>query len=213
MSALVQADGISVPQTPPAGRPSEPATGRSLKKLRRLARRNDVELWSQDECHFQRHGNRCRMWVPPEGKDPVVFYAPTRQSIACFGAVSLRTGKFVRTFSPVFNAVTFEAFLKVLLRRRSRHKKMVVMLDNARYHHAKLLKPLLAAHRAHRALLFLPPYSPQFAPIERVWKLTGRLATHNLYFSSLEELLTTVESCFDPWRKPDRVLKQLCGSN
>ena len=59
---------------------------RRLKKLRRLARRRDVELWSQDECHFQRHGTRCRMWVPPEDKDPVVFHAPTRQSVACFGA-------------------------------------------------------------------------------------------------------------------------------
>jgi len=111
----------------------------------------------------------------------------------------------------VFNATTFEAFLKVLLRRRSRNRKMVVVLDNARYHHAKLLKPLLEAHRAHLELLFLPPYSPQLAPIERVWKLTRRLATHNLYFSSLEELSAAVETCFNQWRKPNRVLQRLCG--
>ncbi|MCS1412565.1 MAG: hypothetical protein M2R46_00272 [Verrucomicrobia subdivision 3 bacterium] len=83
----------------------------------------------------------------------------------------LRSGKFVHTLSPVFNAATFEAFLKVLLRRCSRNQKMVVILDNARYHHAKLLKPLLRAHRTHLNLLFLPPYSPQLAPIKRVWKL------------------------------------------
>lgn len=182
-----------------------------LKKLRQLAQREDLELWSQDECHFQRHGTRCRVWVPPEEKDPIVVHAPTRQSVACFGAVSLRSGKFVHTFSPVFNAATFETFLKVLLRRRSRNKKMVVILDNARYHHAKLLKPLLKAHRAHLELLFLPPYSPQLAPAERVWKLTRRLATHNLYFSSLEELLAAVETCFNQWRKPNRVLQRLCG--
>ncbi|MCS1417419.1 MAG: hypothetical protein M2R46_05173 [Verrucomicrobia subdivision 3 bacterium] len=123
----------------------------------------------------------------------------------------LRSGKFVHTLSPVFNAATFEAFLKVLLRRRSRNQKMVVILDNARYHHAKLLKPLLRAHRTHLDLLFLPPYSPQLAPIERVWKLTRRLATHNLYFSSLEELSAAVEVCFDQWRKPSRVLQRLCG--
>ena len=45
---------------------------------------------------------------------------------------------------------------------------MVVVLDNARYHHAKLLRPLLSAHRQHLELHFLPPYSPQLAPIERV---------------------------------------------
>ncbi|MCS1414095.1 MAG: hypothetical protein M2R46_01814 [Verrucomicrobia subdivision 3 bacterium] len=137
--------------------------------------------------------------------------SPTRQSVACFGAVSLRSGKFVHTLSPVFNAATFEAFLKVLLRRCSRNQKMVVILDNARHHHAKLLKPLLRAHRAHLNLLFLPPYSPQLAPIKRVWKPTRRLAPHNLYFSSLEELSAAVEACFDQWRKPNRVLQRLCG--
>ena len=97
----------------------------------------------------------------------------------------------------MFNAATFETFLKVLLRRRSRNKKMVVVLDNARYHHAKLLKPLLRRHRAHVELPFLPPRSPRLAPIERIWKLDRRLATHNLYFESLNELLAAVETCFN----------------
>ena len=118
-------------------------------------------MWSEDECHFQRHGTRCRMWTPPEEADPVVLHAPTRESISCFGAVNLRTGMFVHTFSPIFNAATFEVFLRGLLRCRSQPKRMVVVLDNARYHHAKLLRPLLSAHRQHLELLFLPPYSPQ----------------------------------------------------
>lgn len=58
------------------------------------------------------------MWVPPEDGDPVVRPAPTRKSVACFGAVSLRNGRFVHAFSPRFSAATFEAFLKQLLRRR-----------------------------------------------------------------------------------------------
>jgi hypothetical protein len=37
------------------------------------------------------------MWVPPEIKDPILRHAPTRKSVACFGAVSLSTGQFVRT--------------------------------------------------------------------------------------------------------------------
>ena len=141
----------------------------------------------------------------------MVEHAPTRESIACFGAVSLRTGKFAHRVSPKFNAATFEAFLRVLLRRRSRGRRMVVVLDNASYHHAKRLKPLLAARRSHLELLFLPPYSPQLAPVERVWKLTRRLATHNVHFASLEELRATVEDCFEQWRKPNRTLQRLCG--
>jgi len=151
------------------------------------------------------------MWVPPEDKDPIVLHAPTRKSIACFGAVSLRTGKFVRSVSIIFNAQTFEGFLKQLLRHRSRGKKLVIVLDNARYHHAKLLAPLLHKYRKVLVLLFLPPYSPQLAPIERVWKLARRLATHNRYFATLDEVLIAIESCFDRWRKPNSVLRRLCG--
>jgi transposase len=151
------------------------------------------------------------MWVPPEDKDPIVLHAPTRKSIACFGAVSLRSGKFVRSVSNIFNAQTFEVFLKQLLRHRARGKKMVIVLDNARYHHAKLLAPLLQQHRRYLVLLFLPPYSPQLAPIERVWKLARRLATHNRYFATLDEVLIAIESCFDRWTKPNTVLHRLCG--
>jgi transposase len=151
------------------------------------------------------------MWVPPEIKDPVLLHAPTRKSVACFGAVSLRTGKFIRSLCVTFNAATFETFLKTLLRHRSRGTRMVLVLDNARYHHAVLLKSLLRKYRAVLALLFLPPYSPQLAPIERVWKLVRRMATHNRFFVTLDDELTAVSTCFGRWRTPNSVLRRLCG--
>ena len=150
------------------------------------------------------------MWVPPEIKDPIVYHAPTRKSVACFGAVSLSTGKFVRAMCGVFNAETFQEFLKKLLLHRSRNKRMVIVLDNARYHHAILLAPFLRKYRKLLTLLFLPPYSPQLAPIERVWKLARRLATHNRYFATLVEVLDAVSACFDRWRQPNSVLRRLC---
>ena len=149
------------------------------------------------------------MWVPPEIKYPVLLHAPTRKSVACFGAGSVRTGKFIRSLCATFNAATFETFLKTLLRHRSRDTRMVLV--NARYHHAVLLKPLLRKYRAVLALLFLPPYSPQLAPIERVWKLARRMATHNRFFATLDAVLTAVSTCFDRWRTPNSMLRRLCG--
>lgn len=92
---------------------------------------------------FQQHGTRCRMWMPPEIKDPVLIYAPTRKSVACFGSVSLSTGKVDRSLCDKFDALTFEAFLRKLLRHRSRAKRKLIVLDNAKYHHARLPAPLL----------------------------------------------------------------------
>jgi len=93
------------------------------------------------------------MWVPPEDKDPIVLHAPTRKSVACFGAVNLRTGQFVRTICQVFNAVTFQRFLAQLLRHRTQGRRIILVLDNARYHHAVILAPFLHQHTAHLKLL------------------------------------------------------------
>lgn len=150
------------------------------------------------------------MWVAPEIKDPILQHAPTRKSVACFGAVNLGSGKFVRMMCKIFNAATFLRFLKRLLRQHTPGRRMILVLDNARYHHAILLRPFLRRHARHLRLLFLPPYSPQLAPIERVWKLARRLATHNRYFAALPDVLAAINACFNRWRRPNKILYRLC---
>ena len=81
------------------------------------------------------------MWVPPENKDPILLHAPTRKSMACFGAANIRTGKLVTTFEPIFNGESFQRFLMRLIKLRSRGKRLVLVLDNAKYHHARIFQP------------------------------------------------------------------------
>src|SRR5439155_609525 len=61
-----------------------------IKKLQNLMLDSSVDLWALDGVHFQQQGSRCRMWVPPETKDPIIYHHPTRKSIGCFAAVRLR---------------------------------------------------------------------------------------------------------------------------
>lgn len=159
-----------------------------------------LDLWSLDECHFQQHGTRCRMWVPPETKDPVVLHAPTRKSLALFGAVNFRTGQLVTMFCPVFDAGTFGAFLRLLARHRRRRFSTVLVLDNAAYHHAA------DSSRGSFRLDYLPPYSPKLNPIERVWKLLRRLATHNQYFAQLDDLIAAVQKQICIFQQPNETL-------
>jgi hypothetical protein len=60
-------------------------------------------------------------------------------------------------------------------------------------------------------LLFLPPYSPDLNPIEKVWKLTRRLCTHNQYFPQLQDLVTAVSNQMKLWQRPNNILVKLCG--
>ena len=172
-----------------------------------------MDVWFEDECHFEQHGSRCVMWVPPEQTDPIVFHAPTRKSVAVFGAVSSAHGRLVVQRGDPFNAATFLAFLKKVLRHRRRGRCLVVVLDNAKYHHAILLSPWLDAHRDVLQLDFLPPYSPELNHQERVWKLARRLVTHNRYFPVLEELVEAVFAQFAQWQEPNETLRRLCAIN
>jgi len=151
------------------------------------------------------------MWVPPEDVDPIVLHAPTRKSISVFGAVCVRDGRFVSRLEKKFNADSFQNFLAQLIRHRRKGRTMLVIVDNARWHHAKQLKPWLTEHRDVLRLDFLPPYSPDLNPIERVWKLTRRLCTHNFYFPELEDLLHVVSFQFDLWKSSNETLRKLCA--
>lgn len=171
-----------------------------------------IDLWSIDEVHFQQHGSRCRMWVPPEETDPILLHHPTRRSVGYFGAVRLRDGKFVsQREMGRFNALTFHGFLRRLRRVSSRSgRRVVVITDNARYHHAKLHQEWRKQHADRFALDFLPPYSPELNPIERLWKLTRRSCLHNLYFPALNDVITAVESQFDVWSCGNESVRRLC---
>jgi transposase len=153
------------------------------------------------------------MWVPPEETDPVLLHAPTRKSIALFGAVNLRFGQLVMQFSENFNATTFETFLRKIIRHRRKGNRLIIVLDNARYHHAKLLIPFLYKYRRLLKLSFLPAYSPELNPIERVWKLSRKLCTHNQYFPELQDLATAVANQLRLWELPNKTLVKLCGIN
>lgn len=150
------------------------------------------------------------MWVPPEDKDPILLMAPTRKSISLFGAVNLKDGRLMTQFEKKFDAMTFMHFLKYLLRHRKKDKKMVVILDNAKYHHANLLHPFINKNRKTLSLEFLPPYSPELNPIERVWKLTRKLCIHDNYFENLDDLVDAVTKQHALWKKPNGTLRKLC---
>ena len=108
--------------------------------------------------------------------------------------------------------MTFFAFLKILRRTSIRTgRPVVVITDNARYHHARLHKKWREDHKKDFMLDYLPPYSPELNPIERVWKLTRRQCIHNRYFPALEEVVAAVETQFGYWANGNETLRRLCA--
>jgi len=150
---------------------------------------------------------------PARNQDPVLLHAPTRKSVGYFGAVRLRDGRFVfRLETGKFNGPSFLQFLQQLRSAsRGTGRRVVVITDNARYHHSRLHRPWREQHAHHFALDFLPAYSPELNPIERVWKLTRRRCLHNRYFDHLQDVIGAVESEFATWTTRNDVLRRLCA--
>ena len=153
------------------------------------------------------------MWIPPEIKDPVVRHFPGRKSVGYFGAVRLRDGLFVAMREPdKFNAQSFHNFMeKLLVVGSTEGRKMVLITDNAKYHHAKLHREWREEHADRFVLYFLPPYSPDLNPVERVWKLVRRICLHNRYFHTLKEIEEVVENQFLEWSLASETLRKLCA--
>jgi DDE superfamily endonuclease len=104
-------------------------------------RDDSVDLWALDEVHFQQQGSRCRMWVPPETRDPIVYHHPTRKSVGYFAAVRLRDGEFLfRRETGRFNGESFWEFLKMFREASAvSGRRVLAISDNAQYHRSKLL--------------------------------------------------------------------------
>ena len=167
-----------------------------------------VDLWALDEVHFQQQGSRCRMWVPPETKDSVVYHHPTRKSVGYFAAVRLRDGQLlIRPETGRFNGESFWEFLQVF-REASRveGRRVVAISDNAQYHRSKLHLAWRQQQMPGFGLDSLPPYSPELNPIERVWKLTCRLCLAQSLFRLSGGVVEAVEEQFAEWTKPNETL-------
>jgi transposase len=172
-----------------------------------------VDLWALDEVHFQQRGSTCRLWVPPEISDPVCLHAPTRKSIGYFGAVRLRDGRLLMSRPKgMFDAKTFWSFLRKLERlSRASGRRCVVITDNVPYHHAKLHAAWRKQVEHHFSLYFLPPYSPELNPIERVWKLIRRRRLHNQHFPKLDDVSAALVPTLHAWARPNSTLRRLCS--
>ncbi len=66
------------------------------------------------------------------------------------------------------DAQAMEAFLERIRKQNNDDRPIGLVLDNARIHHAYSVQQKARELDIH--LLFLPPYSPKFNPIEFLWK-------------------------------------------
>ena len=125
-------------------------------------------------------------WAPKDV--PVaITQSSGRQRLNVHGAIDLETGKTSMLDVPVVDAMSTIMLLIAIQAMYPRKRLIHVFLDNARYHHAKLVKQWLAQPGCRIRLHFIPAYCPHLDPIERLWGLMHRHITHNRCYATFKD--------------------------
>jgi transposase len=110
-----------------------------------------------------------------------------------------------------FNGKKYVEFLQQLIQHFS--DPIILVEDGAPYHKSKVVKNFLEEQKTRVVVEPLPTFSPDFNPIEKLWKNTKRDATHLKYFKSFDQLRDSVCKAFKKYLEDAtqviRVMKKL----
>ena len=108
-----------------------------------------------------------------------------------------------------FTAATYQAFLQTVLDQTS--APIILLQDGAGYHTAAAIQPFFAAHRDRLTVYQFPGYSPDYNPIEHVWKNLKKRSTHLRYFPTFEELTASVEEGLSFYQQHPEAVRAAIG--
>jgi len=117
-------------------------------------------------------------WGP---KDVAVAVSQSsgRQRLNIHGAVDLETGKARMIEAATVNAISTIMLLRAIEAMYPDKRLIHLFVDNARYHHARLVQAWLARPGCRIKLHFIPAYCPHLDAIERLWGLMHKHVTPN----------------------------------
>ena len=147
------------------GRRDEKAIARRMAEIRdQVANllQDGWEVYTVDEVRVEHEAETRRMWLP-KGKRTKLYVDRKKASRSFFGALSLTTKKMkIYPIEGNQNAEQITLMMDRLARETDEGKKIAVVLDNARFHHAKALTDLYAPGRALERItpIYMPPYVP-----------------------------------------------------
>ncbi len=148
------------------------------------------------------------MWAE-KGKQPRINQKQRkRERKTLFGCIEPETGIVITGKADRGNTISFFSFL-LLVVKTYHGRKVVMVLDNVPYHHAKRLKPILERYKHRIELAYLPPYSPDLNPIERIWWYMRKKITHNRYVQNLQDRINNFDLFISQFKVENEIGKNL----
>lgn len=189
---------LKVPQPWP-DRQDEVLREQFLRKLEELYNNDKIDLWFADESGFEGDPRPRRRWDRKGNKTRVTKNGDhIRMNV--IGMICPRTGEFFGIEASHSDSDTFQAFLKEASRFINFQRTCnILILDNASWHKRK------TTNWYGWEAMYLPPYSPDLNPIERIWLTMKARWFNNHVCKNVGQLIERLDQAiFDIINNPAR---------
>jgi transposase len=174
-----------------------------------LARKIGAPIFFGDEASFALWGSLSYTWAPV-GVSPLVKTTGLRKGYKVFGAIDFFSGRLIyQGLEERFDSQTYQAFLWFLLEKVK--GPLILIQDGAKYHTSRSTREFFAKHSDRLTVFQLPSYSPDYNPIEFLWKKIKTKATHNRYFEEFVKLVHSVEDALALLAAQKEAIQHLMG--
>ena len=174
----------------------------------RLARRRGALLLFGDEASFPQWGTLSYTWAR-RGAPPVVKTSGKRKGYKVFGLIDYFTGRFFHQgHEGKLNSAAYTAFLAGVLAQT--RQPIMLIQDGAKYHTSAETTAFFQQHAIRLEVFQLPTYSPDYNPIEKLWKKIKEQETHLHYFPTFTTLTEKVEQALVKFANAPQEILALC---
>jgi len=179
-----------------------------LGKIIETKDENTIILY-QDEAIFTSEPTANSVWTKV-GEQPIVETdSGTRKRTVVFGAVNPENGDFFKQFSPAGNTENFQSFLS-LISRETPGKNVILLEDNATYHHFKGIAEWLLESVDNISIIYFPSHCSDLNAIELLWKDTRTNVSHNTLFDLFDNLVSSLRGYLNNLKLFPNKLMRLC---
>ena len=163
----------------------------TFPKLKQEVQAANGLLLFGDEASFAQWGSLSYTWAPV-GEQPTVKTTGKRKGYKVFGLIEFFSGRlFYQAIEGRFNSESYIAFLETVLKQTT--QPLFLVQDGARYHVSKQTRQFFKTHVQRLTVVQLPSYSPDYNPIEFLWRALKKRTTHNVYFPEFATLIKSVD--------------------
>ena len=196
----------------PGKAPTETVQKDFIQQIEYYSQQKDTVLLFFDPCHLLHNVVNARMWQPRGKKGTITIKSNTgRKRINILGALDIEDFSVTTILTEeTCDSVRIVEFLKKIKEKYPR-RKIVVILDNARYNYARVTRAF--AEENDILLLFLPPYAPNLNLIERLWKFTKKHLVNNTYHENYAQFVNATYSFFNNLGKYQQELSSIFTQN